>query len=375
MSTELVGSEFREDSESAEGKKKKTKSLNESISSAIKGEFNLDRFKKSKNLSSAVKFKEQVWIPISKAFQDALSIPGFPKGHITLLRGHSDTGKTTALLEGAVSCQKMGILPVFIITEMKWSWEHAATMGLEFDIVKDEFGNVVDYSGFFMYVDREKLNTIEDVAAFVLDLLDEQKKGNLPYELCFFWDSVGSIPCRLSVESNKNNNEWNAGAMSQQFGNFVNQKIVLSRKESQPYTNTFVAINKVWVAKPENIMGQPKLKNKGGDTMFFDASLIVTFGNVTSSGTNKIKATKNGKDVEFAKRTKISCDKNHVTGITTTNKVIMTVHGFIPDTSTSINNYKKENSKNWLKILGTEDFDIIEEAEDDVRDIFDPSDE
>jgi hypothetical protein len=52
--------------------------------------------------------------------------------------------------------------------------------------------------------------------------------------------------------------------------------------------------------------------------------LIVTFGNVTSSGTNKIKATKNGKDVEFAKRTKVSCDKNHVTGITTTNKVIMT---------------------------------------------------
>ncbi len=135
------------------------------------------------------------------------------------------------------------------------------------------------------------------------------------------------------------------------------------------------ANNKVWVAKPENIKGQPKLKNKGGDTMFFDASLIVTFGNVTSSGTNKIKATKNGKDVEFAKRTKISCDKNHVTGITTTNKVIMTVHGFIPDTTTAINNYKKENSKNWLKILGTEDFDIIEEAEDDVRDIFDPSDE
>ncbi len=234
MSTELLGSEFREDSPSAEDKKKKSKSLNESISSAIKGEFSLDRFKKSKNLSSAVKFKEQVWIPISKAFQEALSIPGFPKGHITLLRGHSDTGKTTALLEGAVSCQKMGILPVFIITEMKWSWEHAATMGLEFDVVKDENGNIVDYSGFFMYVDREKLNTSEDVAAFVLDLLDEQKKGNLPYELCFFWDSVGSIPCRLSVESNKNNNEWNAGAMSQQFGNFVNQKIVLSRKESQP---------------------------------------------------------------------------------------------------------------------------------------------
>ena len=47
--------------------------------------------------------------------------------------------------------------------------------------------------------------TIEDVAAFILDLLDEQKKGNLPYDLLFLWDSIGSIPCELSIRSNKNN--------------------------------------------------------------------------------------------------------------------------------------------------------------------------
>jgi len=350
----------------------KSKSLNAAVSAAIKGDFNLDKFKQSKNLSAtSIKFKEQTWIPLSDAFQETLSIPGIPKGHITLLRGHSDTGKTTALLEAAVNAQKMGILPVFIITEMKWSWDHAKMMGLQFEEVANEDGEIVDYKGFFLFIDREKLNTIEDVGAFIADTLNEQKNGNLPYDICFFWDSVGSIPSDLSVRSNKNNNEWNAGAMSQTFGNFINQKIVLSRKESQPYTNTLVAINKVWVAKPENIMGQPKLKNKGGDTMFFDASLVITFGNVTNSGTNKIKATKNGKDVEFAKRTKISCDKNHVTGITTTNKVIMTVHGFISDTPNALNAYKKEHSKDWLKVLGTTDFDVVEETEDDNRDIFD----
>ena len=348
--------------------------LNSTVSKAIRTEFNLDNFKKSKNLSStSIKFKDQEWIPLSKAFQDTLQIPGIPKGHITLLRGHSDTGKTTALLEAAVSAQKMGILPVFIITEMKWSWEHAKEMGLQFEEVADGDGVVSDYKGFFLFVDREKLNCIEDVSAFIADILDEQKSGNLPYDLCFFWDSVGSIPCRLSIESNKNNNEWNAGAMSQQFGNFINQRIVLSRKESQPYTNTFVAINKVWVAKPETIMSQPKMKNKGGDTMFFDASLVITFGNVTNSGTNKIKATKNGKEVEFAKRTKISCDKNHVTGVTALNKVIMTVHGFIADDKKALDNYKKEYSHQWLKTLGSKDFDVIEEAEEDIKDIFDAS--
>ena len=351
------------------------KALTSKISNAIKSEFNLDKFKKSKNLSSSsVKFKEQKWIPLSSAFQDALQIPGIAIGHINLLRGHSDTGKTTALLEAAVQAQKMGILPVFIITEMKWSWEHAKQMGLQFNEVPDEDGVISDYNGFFIYVDREKLQCIEDVSAFILDILDEQKNGNLPYDLCFFWDSVGSIPCRLSIESNKNNNEWNAGAMSQQFGNFVNQKIIMSRKESQQYTNTFVAINKVWVAKPETIMSQPKMKNKGGDTMFFDSSLIITFGNVSNSGTNKIKATKNGKEVEFAKRTKLSCDKNHITGVTATNKLIMTVHGFINDDKKDLDKYKKDHSHERLQVLGSKDFDVIEEEETDIKDIFDSSD-
>jgi recA bacterial DNA recombination protein len=352
---------------------KQTKSLNATVSQAIKGNFSLDSFKKSKNLSStSVKFKDQKWIPLSPAFQEALQIPGIPIGHITLLRGHSDTGKTTALLEAAVSAQKMGILPVFIITEMKWSWEHARQMGLQFNEVADGDGVVSDYNGFFIFIDREKLNCIEDVSAFIADILDEQKKGNLPYDLCFFWDSVGSIPCRMSLEKSTNNNEWNAGAMSQQFGNFINQRIILSRKENQPYTNTMVAINKVWVAKPETIMSQPKLCNKGGNTMYFDSSLVITFGNIASSGTNKIKATKGGKEIEFAKRTKISCDKNHVTGVTAVTKVIMTVHGFIFDDKKHLDKYKELHAEEWMQVLGSGPFEVIEEEDSSSKaDIFD----
>jgi len=353
---------------------KKDSSLTSVVSESLKKSFDIDAFKKSKFLDQSVKFKPQKWIPLSKAFQDVLSIPGIPMGHITLLRGHSDTGKTTAMLEAAVAAQKMGVLPVFIVTEMKWNWEHAQQMGFEMDPVVDkETGEITDYKGFFIYVDRGSLNTIEDVAAFIADLLNEQAKGKLPFDLLFLWDSVGSVPCRLSIESNKNNNEWNAGAMSQQFGNFINQKIILSRKENQPYTNTFVAVNKVWVAKPNTPMEMPKLKNKGGDTMFFDSSFVITFGNVTNSGTSKIKATKDGKDVEFAKRTKISADKNHVTGVQTKGTVVMTVHGFIEDDKKAIDEYKKAHSKEWLQILGSTDFDVVEESEmeENIKDIID----
>ena len=238
---------------------RKKRSLTEAASKEIRSKFDLNAFKEKKGLKQNVKFKEQEWIPLSKAFQDVTSIPGIPMGHIVLLRGHSDTGKTTGLLEAAVSAQKRGILPVFIITEMKWNWEHAKQMGMEVnETVDPETGEILNYEGNFIYVDRETINSIEDVALFILDLIDEQKKGNLPYDLLFLWDSIGSVPCEMSIKSNKNNNEWNAGAMSTQFGNNVNQRITLSRKESSPYTNTLVCINKVWTLKPESPMGQPK---------------------------------------------------------------------------------------------------------------------
>jgi hypothetical protein len=343
---------------------KKDTTLAAAVSAELKGNFDLNKFKEKKLLSSNVKFKEQKWIPLSKAFQEVTSVPGIPMGHIVLLRGHSDTGKTTALIEAAVAAQKQKVLPVFIITEMKWNWEHAIQMGLDVKTIVDETtGEVLNYEGNFIYVDRETLHTIEDVAAFILDLLDEQKKGNLPYDLLFLWDSIGSIPCELSVRSNKNNNEWNAGAMSTQFGNSVNQKITLSRKESSKYTNTLVCINKVWTAKAEVPMGQPKLMNKGGFAMWFDATFVVTFGNISNAGTSKIKAIKDGKQVEFAKRTNIQIDKNHINGVQSRGKIIMTPHGFINDTEKELKSYKEAHAKEWMKVLGSMDFDVYEEEE------------
>ena len=343
---------------------KKSESLTAALSSELRSNFDLTKFKEKKMLNQNVKFKEQRWIPLSPAFQEVTSVPGIPMGHIVLLRGHSDTGKTTAMIEAAVSAQKMGVLPVFIVTEMKWNWEHAVQMGLHVkEIVDEQTGEILNYEGNFIYVDRETLHTIEDVAAFILDLLDEQKKGNLPYDLLFLWDSIGSVPCELSVKSNKNNNEWNGGAMSTQFGNNVNQKMTLSRKESSPYTNTLVCVNKVWTAKAEVPMGQPKLMNKGGFAMWFDATFVVTFGNIMNAGTSKIKAIKDGKQVEFAKRTNIQIDKNHINGVQSRGKIIMTPHGFINDTDKELKAYKDAHASEWMKVLGGMDFDIFEEQD------------
>ena len=344
---------------------KKSTSLGGDISKSVKGTFSLDKFKAAKGLgSSNNSFKEQEWIPLSPAWQEMVSLPGIPHGHITLLRGHSDSGKTTALLEVAVNAQKMGILPVFIITEMKWSWEHAKMMGLDFTEEVGKDGQAV-IDGNFIFTDRGQLGTVEAVASFMADLMDEQKKGNLPMDMVFLWDSIGSVPCQMSVEKAKNNNEWNAGAMSTQFGNFINQEILLSRKESYPYTNSFVAINKIWVEKPIGPMSPPIMKNKGGNTMFFDSTLIVTFGNISNSGTLKVNAVKDGKKVEWAKKVKVAVEKNHINGITSTGKIVVTPHGFISENKKDMDAYKKAHQDEWGKILGAGPFEVVTEGNED----------
>jgi len=345
------------------------KTLNDMASAAIKSSpgkpFDLDSFKKSKFLSESSKFKKQRWIPFSPAVQDALSIPGIPMGHVTIARGGSDTGKTTLLIEAAVSAQQMEVLPVFIITEMKWDFAHAKKMGLEVEAIPDETtGDTMDYKGFFLYVDRSSLNTIEDVSAFIADILDEQKKGKLPYDLLFLWDSVGSIPCDMSVKQGNNNPMWNAGAMATQFGNFINQQFPLSRKEKYPYTNTLFVINKTGVQPALTPMSQPRMTNKGGNAMYWDASIVITFGNVTNSGTSKINVQHKGKKVEFAKRTKIAIDKIHADcGIATSSTIIVTPHGFIPDDNDAVKDYKKTYAYEWFtEGTNVEELQIVEDT-------------
>ena len=97
--------------------------------------------------------------------------------------------------------------------------------------------------------------------------------------------------------------------------------------------------------------------------MWYDATLVVTFGNITNPGTSKIKAVKDGKQVEFAKRTNVQIEKNHISGVTTRGRIVMTQHGFIADTPKAVENYKKEHKDRWLSLLGSINFDLIEEGD------------
>lgn len=332
-----------------------------------KQEFVFSEYKKQNNLDNNTIEKPPRWIPMSDAFQKVTGLPGMKMGHINLLRGHSDTGKTTALLEAAVSAQKMGLLPIFLISEMKYDWEYAIKMGFKATKTQLPDGNF-QYSGDFIYHDIHELVTIEGFAAKFNHYLDEQEKGKLPMDLCFLWDSIGMVPCNLSKTSDKSNNEWNAGAMSREFGNGVDQRIVQSSKTGD-FTNTLVAVNHIWVQKPDNPSpkAQPKMKNKAGETMWKDATIIYTFGNVTNAGTSKVNAINKGSKVEYAKMTKISVEKNHAFGLSKVGRIAMTQHGFIEDNKTKLDQYKDKYRDTWnqyLDGLDIADFETeIEEPE------------
>ncbi len=105
-------------------------------------------FKKVKEkFSTSAKYKPQSYFDLGPDFLDAVGVPGPAMGHINMFLGHSDTGKTTALVKTAVDAQRKGILPVFIITEQKWSFEHARLMGFECEEVIDETTGEVDWDG------------------------------------------------------------------------------------------------------------------------------------------------------------------------------------------------------------------------------------
>lgn len=346
---------------------KKVKEIQERASAEVQKSFDLSRFKEKKGFGAQnAKFKEQSWIPLSKAWQDVTSLPGIPMGHVTVLRGLPDTGKTTTLIECGAECQRKGILPVLIITESKFSWEFAKKLGFQIEDVYDkETGEVVGHEGFFLYADRSTLKTIEDVASYIIDLLDEQEKGNLPYDLCFLWDSVGSVPSRQSVQSKNVNPQWDAASMSNNFSKFIDQRIVLSRKQTSPYTNTLVAITKIWVSPPETPMSSPRVNSKGGTAIIYDASLVILYGGIMNAGTSKLIAISQGKTYNWGVRTKVQVEKNHIGGLSTKGPIVMTPTGFIAADEKSQTAYRNAHCEEWKEYLGDQEFTYIEESQDD----------
>ena len=293
------------------------------MSKIKKKDFSATKQKFSKTPS----FKPDRFFDLGDAFLDACGVPGPAMGHLNMLLGHSDTGKTTALIKTAIDAQKKGILPVFLITEQKWAFDHAKLMGFECDKVKDEETGGSNWDGFFLF--NNEFEYIEQITDYVNTLIDAQEKGELDYDLCFLWDSVGSVPCKMTYEG-KGGKQHNASVLSDKIGMGLNQRITGTRNTKKKYTNTLIIANQPWVELPSNPFGQPKIKAKGGESIWLNSTLVFLFGNEKNAGITKISITKDTRKVKIMTRTKIGVMKNHVNGLGYSDgKILVTAHDFM----------------------------------------------
>ena len=344
-----------------------------------KKEFDLEDFKKSQGLNFTVKEKELSWIPLSEAFHDAVKVPGIPVGYFTSFRGYSNTGKSTAIYEGVAGCQKLGILPVIYETEGNWNWDHAKNVGVQFEEYVDEETGEMNYRGDFIFLQgpdlvrmyacydhqHSKMTTkplryepvVEDVSFHMHTILDAQQEGKLPRNVCFFWDSVGSINCFKGATSKTTNNQWTAGALATCFKSLINYRIPASRREDAPYTATFAVVQQIWLDNENKV-----IKHKGGEAFFYSPRLIFHFGGILTHSTEKLKATLNGEEFQFGVETRIRCEKNQVNGIEQKGKIASTPHGYWnPD---KINDYKEEHKDFIKEHLNTEYDNFVIEKEE-----------
>jgi hypothetical protein len=322
--------------------------------------FSLNDFKK-KIGGEDVPDKPLRWIPASKALQQATGLPGFPVGYVSLARGFTNTGKSTAISEGIVSAPKMGILPIIIDTENNLGPERLRKMGFDWkcdhilvnnDFLLANFGKKQD--------PKRREASIEDMAEAFHYFLDEQEEGNLPCDLLFAIDSIGTLDCIKTInaqEKNTNdNNMWNAGAFEKAFKYLLNNTIPSSRKENRKYTNTVIGVQKIWIDN----MGAGVVKHKGGETFYYGSRLIYHFGGVAAHSTTIISAASKSRDVAYGIQTKVNVAKNQIDGplggISFEGKIVSTPHGFIlPE---GIDDYKKENLLFFRNALGNSDLEV-----------------
>lgn len=306
--------------------------------------------KNKTDYANSVADKKMEFIPLPEAFSNAVKLPGIPMGYLSIVTGWSNTGKSTIKNCLIASCINNGIIPIIYETENNFDFQYAIDCGMkatpvygdvEVENVNYETGEVtyttenriIDYTGDFFYFNSTKLANaygdndystgkklktkrkqavLEDIAYSINDFLDKQESGEIPYPMCFIWDSIGSIQSYKSLESKSTNNMFDAGAISQAFNNIINNRIPSSKALGSEYTNTFFCINKIWNDSMNSMGGVPSIELKGGKTFFYGARLILHLGGIGKASIKKLTATAKGETYNYGITTKIRTTKNQL---------------------------------------------------------------
>lgn len=322
--------------------------------------------------------KPMEWLLMPKAFQDATKLPGIPCGYVTAICGHSNTGKSTLINHAIVAAQRQNAIPVIYDTENNFDFNYAIDMGLNaepiYDDVEEEdpetgevrmVNKIVEWKGDFFYFNSSILRemygdidystgkrtgkkritaVIEDIVYSIKSFLEMQDNGELPYNLLFVWDSIGSIGGLKSYNSKVGNPMFDAGTMSVAMQDIMESLIPGSRKVSSKYTNTMIVVNKVWLDSTTNAMAPPSLEMKGGKSVTYRSRLVLLLGGQLKASIKRLTATSKGMNYNWGVQTKIKVLKNQLPSpfdLTYEGEFICTGFGIIGTDKEEQDEYKK----------------------------------
>jgi recA bacterial DNA recombination protein len=338
--------------------------------------FSLKSFKTSLGLTGAnVQEKTLEYYDIEGAIpgtfpmKEVTGIGGPAIGYVNIVRGHTNTGKSTYINACIKAVQKRGDIPVIMDTESNFSFRHAEECGVEVEWVPDENGELQP-EGNFIYINNQILfqmigasrtgkkkdgtlnryaPTIEDLAHFCQMLRKKQRLGEIQGGLCFLWDAMGTIGSDASLEGENHNNMWDAAAMNLNFRDIWFTDIPSTRMVTEPYTNTFIIVAKI--RHDSMVGGAGTTRQKGGELAWQAARLVFQLGNSVTHGTALMKATANKKDFVWGIAAKVVVVKNHVEGASYAGKLISTPWGYIAGTPEAEAQFKKLYNKKIIAKL------------------------
>lgn len=308
--------------------------------------FDIEAYRKKLKVSETPMKKEK-FVELDPCMHEILGMPGLPLGHISMIFGPSDTGKTSLLFHAAAQAQQQGIMPVLIITEGKVDWSRAEAMGFDRDNA----------------IVEENIEYLEDVFAFIDKITADVSMGELPQDVMIFWDSVGNTLSKDEVSIKKDGTVEHKATMMKaakvisQHLRSLSGKINNTRKVSFPNFVGLTLINTCYTKPPAFPGGMSTVVPYGGDQIWFKSSLILR-----TRRRKKLTATKNGVAMGFGIVSSISVEKNHLTNTSHSGEYVITGNAIIPNEKSSIDAYKEEHKEQWgsLEIIDEETGELFD---------------
>lgn len=226
------------------------------------------------------------YLPVHEELLPVLTPKGLPCGHVIHAAGDSDTGKTTFAVDQIVQIQKVGGLPLYGLTEIKFDMERAVLMGMD-----------RSKAVFYKPPSLEKL----------FDLgVERIKKFRVKYPsrpILWIWDSISATPSEYELdESTANHNMKTANAIS---GALRRNRHFIDREQV-----CFLMINRVYTKQTKSPW-EKQTSTYGGKGPKGFASIQLEFKRMKSL---KAKRTIDGKQVSvpLGIETEIENTKNHL---------------------------------------------------------------